>query len=122
MIPRYVCLLFQVPFVFSNSKAMNEEKKKVAKVLRSLIISSPQRGKSLRELIRDFYEFEGKKIPIFEHRTVEDFLRGTGEFIIENFRGELIVYEKPKAERFLHFCFCYFCIEIIKNLNFSVPT
>ncbi len=79
---------------------MNEEKRKVINILRSLIISSPQKGKSLRELVRDFFEFEGKKIPIFEQRTVEDFLRSTGEFIIENFRGESIIYEKPKPGRY----------------------
>lgn len=80
---------------------MNEEKKKVTTILRSLIISSPQKGKSLRELVRDYYEFEGVKIPIFEYRSVEDFLRGTGQFVIENFRGELIIYEKPSEQRFL---------------------
>lgn len=82
-----------------------EEKKKVVKILRSLLISSPQKGKSIRELVRDYREEAGSAIPIFGCRNVEDFLRGTGEFVIENFRGELIIYEKPNAERYfaLHF-------------------
>lgn len=79
---------------------MNEEKNKVATIQRCLIISSPKKGKSLRELIRDYRQSEGSNIPIFEYRSVEDFLRGSGEFIIENFRGESIIYEKPNAGRF----------------------
>lgn len=82
---------------------MSEEKKKVISILRSLIISSPQKGKSQRELVRDYHEFVGCKIPIFEFQTVEQFLRGCGEFVLENFRGEMIVYEKPNAERFVLF-------------------
>lgn len=77
---------------------MNEEKQKTISVLRAIIISSPQRGKSVRELARDYYQNEGKNIPTFEHRHVEDFLRSSGEFIFENIRGELIVYEKPNSE------------------------
>lgn len=77
---------------------MNGEKKKIVSILRSLLISRPQNGMSIRELKRDFHEFEGLKIPLFEFRTVEDFLRSSGEFIIENVRGELIIFEKPTAE------------------------
>lgn len=80
---------------------MNEEKKKVTHVLRSLVMSSPHKGKPLRELVKDYYECEGRKIPIFEHRSVEDFLKSTGEFIIENRGGELKIYEKPNSGRFL---------------------
>lgn len=76
-----------------------EKKKTVVKILRSLLISSPQRGKSIRELVRDYREEAGTPIPIFGCRNVEDFLRGTGEFVVENFRGELIIYEKPNEER-----------------------
>lgn len=80
---------------------MNPDRSVVVKILRSIIISSPQNGKSIRDLVRDYHEQEGTKIPIYEHRTVEDFLRSTGEFIIENYRGELKVYEKPNSDRWL---------------------
>jgi len=53
---------------------------------------------SIKDLARDFMEFEGYRIPLFEYRSLEDFLRLSGEFIIENFRGELIIYAKPNEE------------------------
>lgn len=77
---------------------MNAEKKTIISILRSLTISSPQKGISIRDLTRDFYEQEGARIPKFEYRSLEEFLRASGEFIIENFRGELIIYEKPNSD------------------------
>lgn len=78
---------------------MNEERQKVISILRSLIISSPQKGKSLRELARDYHEFEGKTLPTFGYRNLEEFLRASGEFIIElNRSGELIIHERPNEE------------------------
>lgn len=94
---------------------MSDEKKKVISILRSLIISSPQKGKSQRDLVRDYFEFVGEKIPTFEFETVEKFLRGSGEFVLENFRGETIVYEKPNAERFVTF------LQFMMKTLFQIP-
>lgn len=83
---------------------MDAEKKNVANVLRSLIISNPKKGISVGELMADFFKSYGKEIPKFEHPTVDDFLRSTCEFIIKNnSRGEAIIYEKLKSERFCRF-------------------
>lgn len=53
----------------------------------------------IRDLRRDYFKFEGtRRIPTFEYRDLEDFVHPSGEFIIENFREELITYEKPNVE------------------------
>lgn len=77
---------------------MTEEKKKIIKILRSLIISNPQEGVFIKTLLNDFTTFEGVVLPLFGYKTAVEFLRASGEFVIENVRGEFMVYAKTTAE------------------------
>lgn len=78
---------------------MNDEKKKILKIIRSLIISNPQDdGMRVKYLLNDFKAFEGSDIPSFEYRTALEFLRASNEFVIENVRGELFIYAKATGE------------------------
>lgn len=77
---------------------MNEEKQKIIKILRSLIISNPREGTCVKQLMSDFKTFEGFEIPFFEHRNIVDFLRATNHFIVENVRGEFFIYAKTTTE------------------------
>lgn len=77
---------------------MNDEKKKILKIIRSLIISNPQDGMRFKKLLNDFKTFEGLDIPSFEYRTAVEFLRASNEFVIENVCGELLVYANATSE------------------------
>lgn len=75
-----------------------DKKEEILKIIRSILISSTKQGMSLCDLQSEFFEFVGKEIPIFEYRSIEDFLNASGEFLTKENHGQLIISEKPKEE------------------------
>lgn len=93
MVKNENCYIFRL----RSMSAMNEERKNIINILRSIINISKRRGKTIRELENDFLETAGYTIPTFEYSRLEDFLGASGEFIIKNYKkNESIIYHKPK--------------------------
>lgn len=82
---------------------MNDEKKKVLRILRSLIISSnPRNGLGLRNLLVDFEQYEGKQLPLFEYNTAAEFLQASGEFDITNYDGGVSIVHARTSPKSKH--------------------
>lgn len=75
-----------------------DEKQRVISVLRALLLNCKNDGMPLRVLKQDYSFHEGKQeIPLFEHKSVVDFLISSGEFILNiDHNGLVTVRGKPK--------------------------
>lgn len=79
---------------------MCDEKQQVISVLRALLVSKAKKGPiSLFELGRDYCSQEGKtEIPKFGYKNVRDFLRCSGEFVVNEYNHVVLASEIPKLE------------------------
>ncbi|XP_055535044.1 tudor domain-containing protein 7B [Wyeomyia smithii] len=82
-----------------RNKEFSEEAEAAVSVLRALVAS--KKGPStVQSILADFRELEGGPLMYkrFGFPSADEFLRCTGEFVLQNRMGETVIYVKPSKE------------------------
>ncbi|XP_065092064.1 tudor domain-containing protein 7 [Ochlerotatus camptorhynchus] len=80
-------------------KELSEEAEAAISVLRALV-SSKKGASTVQSILNDYRELEGGPLMYrkFGFANADDFLKSTGEFIVQNRMGETVVFVKPSKE------------------------
>ncbi|XP_058458121.1 tudor domain-containing protein 7A isoform X2 [Malaya genurostris] len=80
-------------------KEFSEEAEAAISVLRALV-SSKKGASTVKSILSDFRELEGGPLMYkkFGYPNADEFLKATGEFVLQNRMGENVIYVKPSKE------------------------